>query len=429
MRAFMTRITEVFSRILGLFDISRYIDRHTGSIPPDLQQAFRELLGIREQWRWQLGATLWKQINQLRDKAIQVVQIEQEIQAKSEQRKAAGSRMIEGRYEGKTTRWYLKGQVQLEPMVLTMEDLLPQKARRKVTAVRIPLGKVAVALESGGIVGQERSMKKYFGGEQVIVQRGDEITLLLMRRHLLSLHIEIRQWLPAISWDEKDWATFLFLIEGRVEQPDYLVWNVGEGKSVEEFRERALQEQQKLAELVGETCEHFLQEEDNLRIWSLEEKDVLGAFEDLLKKKLETWGISVEVRGRRVYPQVLYEVGVELGSAEERARYLLERHGTLPWATNGDDFSQGLSRAREEGRVPGEWLLAVAQEYPEMAEQIVNWLQGKELFRAAQLVAHIAKEAKMGTARASTQLSVKLVMKALRQPRLTIGEWRPPYDR
>lgn len=310
----------------------------------------------------------------------------------------------------------LEVQVQLE-IVLQAFKLNRKNPRRAV-----PPGRVYVLQSEDGL------LELYSPGEVVSLSQlwgKPQCQVIELVEFPGSITLNVTQFLAAISCSEDDVASLRTSFNIRLRDPFTFLKHM----SRDNWEEKAIRDNlhKKIDEDIKRRAEALLS--SSVQLWSGDERQVYERIFSPLDEELRMFGLCLDTTvhaaeppflALRKYPANLHNIALQFAIAERTVRYLT--------AMGSKDLGNqiGLSKdlktinaaTEEEGLA---FFLAVRQNQQEV-DKIAAWLKGQNLQEAASFVENLYSTSGQWSAQ-ETALSEQVILAAIRNPMLTVGEW------
>jgi hypothetical protein len=293
----------------------------------------------------------------------------------------------------------------------------------------VPAGRIFVLSYDHDTYDQEGLPEVYLAGEVVSKNRlrGDvQCQVAELAEFPGKVSFRVIQSLTAISQTDDDVASLDASFYVRLRDPLLLLRRAGGNWMTERGRATFNEE---VREVIRERLGQILT--SRIQLWSEDEHQLYEKIFSSLDDGLRRIGLCVDTSNAnapetsiiavRRYPANLYEIALQFAKAERTIRYMIEvgEHDKLVEQTG---FSENDLRDLVviEAETGVGLLLQLRGASPEMKEKVADWLETQGVKIAAAFVRDLYAEE---NAQQAIKLSEQVLLAAIRNPMLTMGEW------
>lgn len=291
----------------------------------------------------------------------------------------------------------------------------------------VPVGRVFVLSHDHDTFDQEGLPEVYLAGEVVSKSRlrgKAQCWVVELAEFPGKVSFRVIQPLAAISQTEDDVASLDASFYIRLQDPILLLRRAG-GKWMTEQDRTSLNERVK--EDIRERLRQIIA--SRIQLWSGDERQVYGEIFSGLDGELRRIGLRVDTTGAmempivalRRYPASLYEIALQFAKAERMAQYMIDA-GQQEVLIEQTGLSQrNLTAIEAASEERGVGLFLVLKDAPsEVKRRMADWLEEQ----GAKMVATFVRELySTEPSEQEVKLSEQVLLAALRNPMLTVGEW------
>jgi len=291
----------------------------------------------------------------------------------------------------------------------------------------VPVGRVFVLSHDHDTYDQEGLPEVYLAGEVVSKNRlwgKAQCWVVELAEFPGKVSFRVIQPLAAISQTEDDVASLDASLYIRLQDPILLLRRVGGKWMTEQDR---ISFNKRVEEDIQRRLEQVLA--GRIQLWSGDERQVYDRLFSGLDGELERIGLRVDTTNAmetsiiaiRRYPANLYEVALQLAKAGRMAQYMIDagQQEVLLEQTGLSQRNLTAIEAVSEERGVGLFLV-FKDASPEAKEKMAGWLEAQGAKIAATFAQKLYSEEHEER---EVKLSEQVLLAALRNPMLTIGEW------